>query len=59
MSAKDAKMGEIEHDNMMDLERQIADCGIMEVSMTGGEPLVRRDFMELVDALLSYRIRIA
>ena len=59
MSAPDAKLGEIDHDTMMDLARQIADCGILEVSLTGGEPLVRRDFMELVDALLSYRIRIA
>ena len=47
MSAPDAKLGEIDHDTMMDLARQIADCGILEVSLTGGEPLVRRDFMEL------------
>lgn len=40
MSAPDAKLGEIDHDTMMDLARQIADCGILEVSLTGGEPLV-------------------
>lgn len=30
----------------------------MEVSLTGGEPLVRRDFMDIVDALLAGGIRI-
>ena len=31
---------------------------VMEVSLTGGEPLVRRDFMKIVDALLAGGIRI-
>ena len=31
---------------------QIADCGVMRVSLTGGEPLIRRDFLEIVDRIL-------
>ena len=31
---------------------------VMEVSLTGSEPLVRRDFMKIVDALLAGGIRI-
>ena len=52
MSAPDAKLGELSHEAVMDIVRQLGDCGIMHVSLTGGEPLVRRDFLELVDALL-------
>lgn len=58
MAAPDAKLGELDHETVMDLVSQIAACGILEVSLTGGEPLVRRDFMQIVDALLSHRIKI-
>ena len=37
---------------------QIADCGIMNVSLTGGEPLVRRDFLQIVDRILERGMRI-
>lgn len=53
MSAPDAKLGELSHEKCMDIVRQLAECGIMNVSLTGGEPLVRSDFMEIVDALLA------
>ena len=53
MSAPDAKFGELDHDEIMSIVRQIIDCGIMEVSLTGGEPLVRKDFLEIVDALIA------
>ena len=58
MSAPDAKFGELSHDQIMSIAAQLIDCGVMEVSLTGGEPLVRRDFMELVDALLAGGVRI-
>lgn len=41
MAAPDAKLGELDHGTVMDLARQIVDCGILEVTLTGGEPLVR------------------
>ena len=58
MSAPDAKLGELDHETVMDIVNQLADCGVMNVSLTGGEPLVRKDFMEIVDALLEKNIRI-
>lgn len=58
MSAPDAKFGELSHDEIMRIVQQIIDCGIMEVSLTGGAPLVRKDFMEIVDALLAGGVRI-
>lgn len=58
MSAPDAKFGELSHDTIMDIVGQLSDCGVMSVSLTGGEPLVRKDFFEIVDALLERGIRI-
>ena len=58
MSAPDAKLGELDHETIMDIVQQLADCGVMNVSLTGGEPLVRKDFLEIVDALLENEIRI-
>ncbi|MBP3638015.1 MAG: radical SAM protein [Clostridia bacterium] len=58
MSAPDAKFGELSHEAIMSIVQQLVDCGVMEVSLTGGEPLVRKDFMEIVDALLAGGITI-
>ncbi len=58
MSAPDAKLGELSHDEVMSIIDQFEQCGIMNVSLTGGEPLVRKDFLEIVDALLQRDIRI-
>lgn len=58
MSAPDAKFGQLSHEQVMDIARQIVECGIREVSLTGGEPLVRRDFFDIVDALLEGGVRI-
>ena len=58
MSAPDAKLGELSHEDIMDIIRQLADAGVMNVTITGGEPLIRRDFLEIVDALLENGINI-
>jgi sulfatase maturation enzyme AslB (radical SAM superfamily) len=54
--AGDAKYGELPTPTMLDIARQIAECGIMRVSLSGGEPLVRSDFWEIADALLDRRV---
>ncbi len=59
MSAPEAKLGELDHETIMDLIEQMADCGIPSVNLTGGEPLVRKDFWDIVDALQSHQIAIA
>ncbi len=41
VSAPDAKMGELSHHIIMDIIDQLHECGVREVSLTGGEPLVR------------------
>lgn len=58
MSAPDAKYGELSHEVVMDIAHQIIECGIRNVSLTGGEPLVRKDFLEIVDALLEGGVHI-
>lgn len=58
MSAPDAKYGELDHNTIMDIARQIVECGIREVSLTGGEPLVRKDFLEIVDYFLEHDVTI-
>lgn len=38
MDAPDARLGELDHDTMMDIARQIVEAGILHVNLTGGEP---------------------
>ena len=59
MSAPDAKYGELGHDEAMAIVDELRDAGVAQVSLTGGEPLVRKDFMDIVDRLLEYGIRIS
>ena len=58
MSAPDAKYGELPHETILKIVEELADCGVMSVSLTGGEPLVRKDFPDIVDALLDRGIGI-
>ncbi len=58
MSAPEAKYGELPHDTIMKLIDELAECGVMNVTITGGEPLVRSDFFEIVDAMLEKGIQI-
>ncbi len=58
LDAPDAKMGELDHETTMEIARQIVECGIGRVSLTGGEPLVRKDFMDIVDYLTENGVRI-
>lgn len=58
MSAPDAKLGELDHETVMSIAQQLIDCGVQCVSLTGGEPLLRKDFLEIVDTLLAGGITI-
>ena len=59
MSAPHAKYGEISHENCIRIIDQLAECGVQSVSLTGGECLIRKDFLELVDRILSHGIKIS
>lgn len=56
MDAPDAALGELTHEDAMNFIDQMAECGILKAELTGGEPLVRKDFWELVDKMLSKHI---
>lgn len=51
ISAPHAKLGELSHDDCIKIIHELASCGIRQVSVTGGEPLARKDFYELVDEM--------
>ncbi|MBR2835761.1 MAG: radical SAM protein [Coriobacteriales bacterium] len=51
MSAPHAKHGAPSHEQIIAIADQLAECGIFQVSLTGGEPLIREDFLDIIDAL--------
>lgn len=59
MSAPQHKIEEFTHEECMNIIAQMAECGIQQVSLTGGELLVRKDFWEIVDALIDADVKIA
>lgn len=59
LSAPNAKYGELTFAQCAEIIDQMSACGIMNVSLTGGECLVRDDFMQIVDLLSEKQIRIS
>ena len=58
MSAPHAVLPQPTTEQCLAIADQIADCGVMRVSLTGGEPLIRRDFLQIVDRILERGMRI-
>ncbi len=58
MDAPSGSLGELSNGQAIALIDQMAECGVLRVDITGGEPFVRKDFWELVDRILSYKITI-
>ena len=52
MSAPHAATGEPSWDELMTMLDSFAHCGIRGVGLTGGEPLIRADFLKLVDEIV-------
>ena len=59
MSAPHARHGVPSHEQIIAIADQLAECGIFQVGLTGGEPLIREDFLEIIDALNEREIGIA
>ena len=53
MDAPDVKLGELPLEELKQIANQLAECGVFSVHLTGGEPLIRKDFWGVVDYLLS------
>lgn len=58
MSAPQAKFGELSKQQCFDIIKQLVEANIYKISLTGGEPFVRKDFWEIVDELVANRISI-
>lgn len=58
LDAPNALMGEMSHETALSIIDQMADCGIQKISITGGEPFVRKDFWSLIDKFQKYGITI-
>lgn len=59
MSAPEAKFGEISLAEIKKIISELAECGVYDISLTGGEPLVRSDFFKILDALVDANINVA
>jgi radical SAM protein with 4Fe4S-binding SPASM domain len=57
-SSVEDETAEPSHEFCMDLADQIADCGVRAAYLTGGEPLVRSDFLSIIDKLTERGIAI-
>lgn len=54
MDAPGAALGELSTGEALRLIDEMAECGVLRVDLTGGEALVRQDFWQLVDRILSH-----
>lgn len=51
MSAPDVNAHQISHEEAMNIINQLSECVVTAVQLTGGEPLIRDDFLAVIDAL--------
>lgn len=51
MSAPKAKHGSPSHEQIIAIANQLQECGVFQTGLTGGEPLIREDFLSIIDAL--------
>lgn len=58
MDAPDGMLGELSHEDAIKLIDQMAECGVLRVDITGGEPFVRKDFWQLIDRIQYYKMAI-
>lgn len=59
VSAPDAKFGELSHEECLKIVDNLAEAGIQRLILTGGEPLLRSDFFELIDYIINKGIVIS
>jgi len=52
VNAPEAPLGEFSFERIEEILDEMKDCSLKNIVLIGGEPLVRRDFMQIVDAIL-------
>lgn len=57
-SAPDGVLGEPTLEQCFDIIRQFDKCGIKRLGITGGEPLIRDDFFQIIDELRRHNITV-
>ena len=58
MSAPHAKHGAPTHEQIIKIADSMAECGIHDVGLTGGEPLIRDDFLDIISELTKREINV-
>ena len=58
VSAPDAHLPQLPFEDLLHIAEEIARCGIKRVDITGGEPLLRPDFEQLIEALSRFGLRV-
>ena len=59
MSAPHARHGSPAYEQIIAVADQLAECGVFQAGITGGEPLIREDFPDIIDALNEREIGVA
>ena len=58
VDAPTGRYGELSTEEALNIIDQMADCGIMQVEMSGGEPFVRKDLWLLIDRMIERGISV-
>lgn len=58
MDAPEGVLGELSYEQAIELIDQMAECGILRIDITGGEPFVRQDFWKLIDRICYHNIAV-
>lgn len=58
MDAPIGRLGELSQESAINLIDQMAECGVLCVDITGGEPFVREDIWTLIDRIQYHRMTI-
>ncbi|WP_251208938.1 radical SAM/SPASM domain-containing protein [Acetatifactor aquisgranensis] len=58
MDAPEGALGELSHEQAIAFIDEMAECGVLCVDITGGEPFVRKDFWLLVDRIQSHKMTV-
>ena len=56
MDAPDGVLGQLPTKRALEIVDEIAECGILRVHITGGEPLIRPDFWQIIDRFRFHKI---